>query len=82
MRVKVAIMREIEIEVNDPIVEELDTFWRSAEPPVPTSAELDEMVSKAVSAVEKVVGLPFGDGDAPETILNVCALDGEPIIEW
>lgn len=82
MRVKIAVVREMEIEVNDPIVAELDAFWRSAEPPVPASPELDEMVSKAVAAVEKAVGLPFGDENAPETILNVCALDGEPIIEW
>ena len=82
MKVKLCISREVEIEVNDPVVAELDNYWRTHEPPVASSPELDEMVNQAVLAVEQATGIPFGDDTATETITAVLAMDGEPIIEW
>ena len=82
MKVKLCISREVEIEVNDPVVAELDNYWRTHEPPVAPSPELDAMVNQAVRTVEQVSGIPFGDNTATETITAVLAMDGEPIIEW
>lgn len=82
MRVKVSILREVEVDIDNPVVEELDKFYRTCVAPVKRTAEIDKMVDDAVTAVEQVVGLPFGDGTAGETIVSVCAMDGEPIIEW
>ena len=80
MKVKVHIVRDMEVEINDPAVAELDAFWRSNEIPTSYSPELNAMVNKAARAVEKATGIPFGD-DAPETISYVCAMDGESILE-
>lgn len=80
MKVKMFIVKNIEI--DDPAVAELDTFWRNTEAPVYNSPELNAMVDKAVLAVEQATGLPFGDGNAPETISSVYAMDGEAILEW
>ena len=84
MKVKVHVVKrvEVEVEVNDPAVAELDTFWRNNEISTSGSPELNEMVDKAVLAVEEVTGIPFGDETAPETIAGVYAMDGEPILEW
>ena len=82
MKVKLCVSREVEIEVNDPVVAELDNYWRAHEPPVTSSPELDEMVNQVVRVVERVSGIPFGDDTAIETITAVLAMDGEPIIEW
>ena len=82
MKVKVHVVRDVEVEVDDPIVAELDSFWRNNEIPTSYSPELNEMVEKAALAIEKATGIPFGDEDAPETIAGVCAMDGEPILEW
>ena len=82
MKVKVHVIREVEVEVNDPIVAELDSFWRNNEITTSDSPGLNEMVDKAVLAVERATGIPFGDENAPETIAGVCAMDGEPILEW
>ena len=82
MKVKVSILREITVDINDPVLEELDKFYRTCYKPTKRTAEIDKMVDDAVTAVERVVGLPFGDDTAGETIVSVCAMDGEPIIEW
>ena len=82
MKVKVHVIRDVEVEIDDPIVAALDSFWRNNKIPISYSPELNEMVDKADLAVEEVTGIPFGDEDAPETIAGVCAMDGEPILEW
>ena len=82
MKVKVHVVRDVEVEVNDPAVAALDSFWRNNKIPISYSPELNEMVDKAVLAVEEATGIPFGDENAPETIAGVCAMDGEPILEW
>ena len=84
MKVKVHVVKrvEVEVEVNDPVVAELDAFWRNNEISTSSSPELNEMVDKAVLAVEEATGIPFGDETAPETIAGVYAMNGEPILEW
>ena len=82
MKVRLCVAREVEIEVDDPVVAELDNYWRTHDAPVTPSLELDEMVNQAVLAVEHVSCIPFGDDTATETITAVLAMDGEPIIEW
>lgn len=82
MKVKVHVIREMEVEVNDPAVAALDAFWRNNKIPISYSPELNEMVDKAVLAVKEATGIPFGDENAPETIAGVYAMDGEPILEW
>lgn len=82
MRVKLCVVREIEIEVNDPAIAELDAHWREHGAPVESTPGLDALVSKAIKAVEEASNLPFGDENAPETISAVLAMDGEAIIEW
>ena len=82
MKVKVHVIRDVEVEIDDPIVAELDSFWRNNKIPISYSPELNEMVDKAVLAVEEATGIPFGDETAPETIAGVYAMDGEPILEW
>ena len=82
MKVKVHIVRDVEVEINDPAVAELDAFWRNNEIPTSYSPELNTMVKKAVIAVEKATGIPFGIEDAPETIFCVYAMDGESILEY
>ena len=82
MKVKVHVVRDVEVEVNDPAIAALDSFWRNNKIPISYSPELNEMVDKAVLAVEEATGIPFGDENAPETIAGVCAMDGEPILEW
>ena len=82
MKVKIVTSREFEVEVNDPIVAKLDAFWRESVPPVPHSYELDEMVRSAEKAIEKIVDLPFGDRNAPETIVAVLNMEDDPILEW
>ena len=84
MKVKVHVVKkvEVEVEVNDPAVVELDAFWRNNEISTSSSPELNEMVDKAVLAVEEATDIPFGDETAPETIAGVYAMDGEPILEW
>ena len=82
MRVRVSIVREIEVEVDNPVFAELDTYYREHDAPICFNKELEEKSAEAVKAIEKAVGLPFGDEYAPETIINVLAMDGEAIIEW
>ena len=82
MKVKVHVIRDVEVEIDDPAVAELDAFWRNNEISTSSSPELNEMVDKAVLAVEEATGIPFGDETAPETIAGVYAMDGEPILEW
>ena len=84
MKVKVHVVKkvEVEVEVNDPVVAELDAFWRNNEISTSSSPELNEMVDKAVLAVERATGIPFGNENASETISYVCAMDGESILEW
>lgn len=84
MKVKVFIQRTMEVEVDNPVIEELDIFWRTNDHPIPEFANpnLEKMVDETTKAVEEVVGIPFGNDEATETIFAVCAMDGEPIIEW
>ena len=84
MKVKVHVVKrvEVEVEVNDPAVAELAAFWRNKEISTSRPPELNEMVDKAVLAVEEATDIPFGDETAPETIAGVYAMDGEPILEW
>jgi hypothetical protein len=85
MKVKVEVIKEIEVEVNGSAIERLDEFWRNAEPPVPHSAELDALVDEAVREVEQATGLTFCDGPRGSdtgSITAVYAMDGDPIIEW
>lgn len=82
MKVKVHIVRDVEVEINDPAVAELDAFWRNNEIPTSYSPELNALVDKAARAVEQATGIPFGDENAPETISCVYAMDGESILEY
>lgn len=84
MKVKVSIQRTVEVEVDNPIIEKLDTFWRTIDHPIPEFAfpHLEKAMNEAVKAVEEVVGIPFGHGEEEsENICGVYAMDGEPIIE-
>ena len=76
------IVKNMEIEIDDPAVAELDTFWRNTGAPVYDSPELHAMVDKAALAVEQAADIPFGDDSTPETISSVYAMDGEAILEW
>lgn len=81
MKVCVNIVREIEVDINSPALEELDTTYRIT--PSSDWHKIDStLVDQACLDVEKALGIPFGDDYAPETISRVCAMDGEPIIEW
>ena len=84
MKVKVAIQRTVEVEVDNPVVEELDTFWRTTDIPIPMFAlpTLDELMDEAVKAIEEVVGIPFGHGEVSENICGVYTVDGDTLIEW
>lgn len=84
MKVKVSIQRTVEVEIDNPVIEELDTFWRTYDHPIPEFANpnLESMIDEAVKAVEEAVGIPFGNDEVSETIDAVYAMDGEPIIEW
>ena len=82
MKVKVHVVRDVEVEINDPAVAELDAFWRNNEVPTSSSSELNALVDRAVLAVEQATGIPFGDENALETISYVGAMAGEPILEW
>ena len=78
MRVKVFVEREIEVEINDKDF----IAWADYVKSDSTETPLD-VCEKAVKAIEKVVGLPFGSEEADETIISVCdAEDNEPILEW
>lgn len=81
MKVKVDVVRNVEVEINDPAIAELDAFWRNNEIPTSSSPELNALVDRAVLAVEQATGIPFDDENAPETITYVCAMDGESILE-
>ena len=78
MKVKVVVTREIEVEINDKDFNAWADYVRS------DSTEMSlPLCEKAVEAIEKVVGLPFGSEEANETIISVCdAEDNEPILEW
>lgn len=81
MKVRVTILREIEVDINSPALEELDANFRAI--PMENWGEIDDnLVNQGVEDVEKALGIPFGDDHALETISRVCAMDGEPIIEW
>lgn len=83
MKVKVSITRDVVIDINDPCIKELDNFWReNSHVAVSVSHELADKIEKATKAVENAVGIPFGNNEAFETIYSVCAMDGEPILEW
>ena len=77
MKVKVSIMREIIIEADENVINLADWYDNDDWSNVP-----DNLVDKAIKAVENATGLPFGDESAEETITSVCKLDGEAILEW
>lgn len=73
MKVKVVVEKEIEVEIND------KGFIAWAE-----SFEMENQ-RKAVDAVEKAIGLPFGykDETITECIVGVySATDEEPILQY
>ena len=75
MKVKVTIAREVEIEVKEnSAIAILDKSLRKK--------EFIPSTSKAIKEIETAVGLPFGDENAPQTIISVIAEDGEAILEW
>lgn len=79
MRVKVVTVKEIEVEINDKDFSAWVDYVRSDS----TGETSVDIGKKAVKAIEKVVGLPFGSEEANETIISVCdAEDNEPILEW
>ena len=82
MKVKVNVVREIEVEINNPAIAELDNWWRTHDRAVWMKNSPSELIETSMRAVEETVGIPFGDDDAKETIVSVCAMDGEPILEW
>lgn len=73
MRVKVVVEKEIEIEINDnDFVAWAESFER-------------ENQKKAIDAVEKAIGLPFGckNETTTEFISGVYTdTDEEPILQW
>ena len=77
MKVKVNIMREIIIEADENVINLADWYDNDDWSNVPNN-----LVDKAIKAVENATGLPFGDESAEETITSVCKLDGEAILEW
>ena len=77
MKVKVSIMREIIIEADENVINLADWYDNDDWSNVPNN-----LVDKAIKAVENATGLPFGDESAEETITSVCKLDGEAILEW
>ena len=80
MKVKVFIQKlvETEMEINDPAFELLDELQNNNEEITPS------LVDMAIKAVEKTVGLPFGDDPLASDayIVAVQDMDGEPILEW
>ena len=80
MKVKVFIQKlvETEVEINDPSFELLNEFQNNNEEFSPS------LIDMAVEAVEKTVGLPFGDDHlvSDAYIVAVQDMDGEPILEW
>ena len=83
MKVKMSVVREIEVEIDSTALRDLEVFWRNNSGKYHTyTPELEALVSQAVADVEKASGLPFGDDEAFETISAVYAMDGEPILEW
>lgn len=79
MRVKVVVEKEIEIEIND------NGFVAWAESLGIDFPLLQENQRKAIDAVEKIIGLPFGykDETVTECIVGVyTATDEEPILQW
>ena len=87
MKVKAVIEKEIEIEIND---NDFIAWAESLGIVFPLSRENER---KAIEAVEKAIGLPFGyktglpfghkDETLTECIVGVYnATDGEPILQW
>ena len=81
MKVKVFIQKlvETEMEINDPTFELLNELQNNNEETPPS------LVDMAIKAVEKAVGLPFGDDDCRTNdsyIVAVQDMDEEPILEW
>lgn len=81
VKVKVCIMREVEMDINEPALAELDNYWRTR-PCDDWKNCSPALIVKAVDAVEAASGCPFGDQNAPETIIAVLAMDKQPILEW
>ena len=80
MKVKVFIQKlvETEVEINDPSFELLNELQNNNKEFSPS------LIDMAVEAVEKTVGLPFGDDclASDAYIVAVQDMDGEPILEW
>ena len=79
MKVKVSVMREIIVEVDENVTNLANWYDNNSDwKKVP-----DSLINKAIKAVEDATGLSFGGGEsAEETITSVCKLDGEAILEW
>lgn len=80
MKVKVSVMREIEIEVGDAVSQLAE--WYETQSVSQWQYVPNSLIQQAIEEVEKVTGLPFGDSSAESTITAVCDMDGEAILEW
>lgn len=82
MKVKVNVIREIEVEIDNPAIIELDNWWRTHNHTDWMKDSPSELIETSMRAVEEAIGIPFGDDNAKETVVSVLAMDGEPILEW
>lgn len=82
MKVKVAIMRKMVIDVDSSALADLSSYWIDGDPTINSVNELDEKVLESIKAIENATGILFGSSSAPETIFNVCDMDGNTILQW
>ena len=82
MKIKVAVMRTMEIDVDSSALADLNSYWIDGDPTINSVSELDKKVLESIKDVEYATGIPFGDSSAPETIFNVCDMDGNTILQW
>lgn len=83
MRVKVITTREFEIEVKNPVVAELDNYWRTHDGENMDYEFSRTLTEKVVKEIEEITGLSFGDkGEVKEVITGIYAMDGEAILEY
>lgn len=82
MKIKVAVMRTMEIDVDSSALADLSSYWIYGDPTINSVSELDEKVLESIKAIENATGILFGSSFAPETIFNVCDMDGNTILQW
>ena len=82
MRVKVRVEHEVEVEVNNPVVEELDNWYRTHEN-VYWKDVPEGLIEKADEAVVSAFMLTdFNYEDICGVITGVYAMDDEAILEY